>query len=135
MIVVRQPSSLSAFGSRFARRVVSAQDAPCRVMITTGAEPARGLRREPRGQSQRARPLKQTSVGRWRPVRSRRRCCRRPWRADLRLVLSRSSAAESALVVLVAASATAAYLVFPISLGIAALLAIVVISYRQTVQA
>ena len=44
-------------------------------------------------------------------------------------------ATESALVVLVAASATAAYLVFPISLGIAALLAIVVISYRQTVQA
>jgi len=44
-------------------------------------------------------------------------------------------ATESALVVLVAASAAAAYLVFPISLGIAALLAIVVISYRQTVQA
>src|SRR6188508_3352459 len=40
-------------------------------------------------------------------------------------------ATESALVVLVAASATAAHLVFPISL----LLAIVVASYRQTVQA
>jgi amino acid transporter len=44
-------------------------------------------------------------------------------------------ATESALVVLVAASATAAHLVFPISLAIAALLAIVVVSYRQTVQA
>src|SRR5205823_1854890 len=44
-------------------------------------------------------------------------------------------ATESALVVLVAASAGAAHLVFPISLAIAALLAIVVASYRQTVQA
>jgi amino acid transporter len=44
-------------------------------------------------------------------------------------------ATESALVVLLAASAAAAYLVFPISLGIAALLAIVVVSYRQTVRA
>ena len=44
-------------------------------------------------------------------------------------------ATESALVVLIAASAAAAYLVFPISLGIAALLAIVVVSYRQTVRA
>jgi amino acid transporter len=44
-------------------------------------------------------------------------------------------ATESALVVLIAASATAAHLVFPLSLAIAALLAIVVISYRQTVRA
>jgi amino acid transporter len=44
-------------------------------------------------------------------------------------------ATESALVVLVAASAAAAHFVFPISLAIAALLAIVVASYRQTVQA
>src|SRR2546421_12635161 len=44
-------------------------------------------------------------------------------------------ATESALVVLVAASAASAHLVFPISLGIAALLAIVVASYRQTVRA
>jgi amino acid transporter len=44
-------------------------------------------------------------------------------------------ATESALVVLVAASAASAYLVFPISLAIAALLAIVVASYRQTVRA
>ncbi len=44
-------------------------------------------------------------------------------------------ATESALVVLVAASAAAVYLVFPISLAIAALLAIVIASYRQTVQA
>ena len=44
-------------------------------------------------------------------------------------------ATESALVVLVAASATAAHLVFPISIAIAALLAIVVVSYRQTVRA
>jgi amino acid transporter len=44
-------------------------------------------------------------------------------------------ATESALVVLLAASAAAAYLVFPISLGIATLLAIVVVSYRQTVRA
>jgi amino acid transporter len=44
-------------------------------------------------------------------------------------------ATESALVVLVAASATAAHLVFPISIAIALLLAIVVASYRQTVQA
>src|SRR5436189_1616284 len=44
-------------------------------------------------------------------------------------------ATESALVVLVAASAASAHLVFPISLGIAALLAIVVVSYRQTVRA
>ena len=44
-------------------------------------------------------------------------------------------ATESALVVLVATSAASAHLVFPISLGIAALLAIVVASYRQTVRA
>ena len=44
-------------------------------------------------------------------------------------------ATESALVVLVAASAAAAHFVFPIALAIAALLAIVVASYRQTVQA
>ena len=43
-------------------------------------------------------------------------------------------ATEAALVVLVAASAAAAHFVFPISLGIAALLAIVVLSYRQTVR-
>ncbi|HEX7084066.1 MAG TPA: APC family permease [Gaiellaceae bacterium] len=42
-------------------------------------------------------------------------------------------ATEAALVVLVAASAGAAHVVFPISLGIAALLAVVVASYRQTV--
>jgi len=44
-------------------------------------------------------------------------------------------ATESALVVLVAASAGAVHLVFPISIAIAALLTIVVASYRQTVQA
>src|SRR6478735_5637255 len=43
-------------------------------------------------------------------------------------------ATESALVVLVAASAASAHLVFPISLAISALLAIVVISYMQTVR-
>jgi amino acid transporter len=43
-------------------------------------------------------------------------------------------ATEAALVVLVAVSATAAHLAFPISLAIAALLAIVVVSYRQTVR-
>jgi amino acid transporter len=43
-------------------------------------------------------------------------------------------ATEAALVVLVGASAGAAHLAFPISLAIAALLAIVVLSYRQTVQ-
>jgi amino acid transporter len=44
-------------------------------------------------------------------------------------------ATESAMVVLVAASATALHVVFPISIAIAALLAIVVASYRQTVKA
>ena len=44
-------------------------------------------------------------------------------------------ATESALVVLVAASAGAAHIVFPISIAIAALLAIVILSYRQTVRA
>jgi len=44
-------------------------------------------------------------------------------------------ATESALVVLVAASAGAAHFVFPISIAIAALLAVVIASYRQTVQA
>lgn len=43
-------------------------------------------------------------------------------------------ATEAALVVLVATSAGAARLAFPIALAIAALLAIVVLSYRQTVQ-
>jgi amino acid transporter len=43
-------------------------------------------------------------------------------------------ATESALVVLLAISATAAHLVFPISIGIACLLGIVVLSYRQTVR-
>ena len=42
-------------------------------------------------------------------------------------------ATEAALVVLVGASAGAAHLVFPVSIGIAVLLAIVVLSYRQTV--
>ena len=44
-------------------------------------------------------------------------------------------ATEAALVVLVAGTAAGAHLVFPISIGIAALLAIVVASYRQTVHA
>jgi amino acid transporter len=44
-------------------------------------------------------------------------------------------ATEAALVVLVAASATAADIVLPISVGIAVLLAVVVLSYRQTVTA
>jgi amino acid transporter len=44
-------------------------------------------------------------------------------------------ATESALVVLLAVSATSAHLVFPISLAIALLLAIVVVSYMQTVLA
>jgi amino acid transporter len=44
-------------------------------------------------------------------------------------------ATESALVVLVAASASSMHFVFPISIAIAALLAIVVLSYRQTVRA
>jgi amino acid transporter len=43
-------------------------------------------------------------------------------------------ATEEGLVVLVAASAAAARLVFPLSIAIAALLAIVVVSYRQTVR-
>lgn len=43
-------------------------------------------------------------------------------------------ATESALVVLVVASATAAHLVFPLSLAVALLLAVVVVSYRQTVR-
>jgi amino acid transporter len=43
-------------------------------------------------------------------------------------------ATEAALVVLVGASVGSAHLAFPISLAIAALLAIVVLSYRQTVQ-
>jgi amino acid transporter len=43
-------------------------------------------------------------------------------------------ATESALVVLVAASATAAHLVFPISIAISVLLAIVIASYMQTVR-
>jgi amino acid transporter len=42
-------------------------------------------------------------------------------------------ATEAALVVLIGASAGAAYLAFPLSLAIAGLLAIVVLSYRQTV--
>src|SRR5215471_9013351 len=42
-------------------------------------------------------------------------------------------ATEAALVVLVATTASAAHLAFPISVAIAALLAIVVLSYRQTV--
>jgi amino acid transporter len=44
-------------------------------------------------------------------------------------------ATEAALVVLVGASLAAAHLVFPISVAIAALLAIVVVSYMQTVRA
>src|SRR6266511_6277262 len=44
-------------------------------------------------------------------------------------------APESGLIVLVAATATAAHLILPISFAIAALLAIVVLSYRQTVRA
>ena len=43
-------------------------------------------------------------------------------------------ATESALVVLLAVSAASAHLVFPISIAIAALLAIVIVSYMQTVR-
>jgi amino acid transporter len=43
-------------------------------------------------------------------------------------------ATESALVVLLAVSASSAHLVFPIAIGIACLLGIVVLSYRQTVR-
>src|SRR5689334_4159435 len=43
-------------------------------------------------------------------------------------------ATESARVVLVGVSVTSAHLVFPISIGISALLAVVVLSYRQTVR-
>jgi amino acid transporter len=43
-------------------------------------------------------------------------------------------ATEAALVVLIAASAASARVVFPVAVAIAALLAIVVLSYRQTVQ-
>jgi hypothetical protein len=43
-------------------------------------------------------------------------------------------ATEAALVVLVAASATAAHLVIPVSIAIAAVLGIVVLSYTQTVR-
>jgi amino acid transporter len=43
-------------------------------------------------------------------------------------------ATESALVVLLAVSAASAHLVFPISIGIACLLGIVILSYRQTVR-
>src|SRR5512140_3654040 len=42
-------------------------------------------------------------------------------------------ATEAALVVLISASAASAHVVFPIALAIAALLLIVVLSYRQTV--
>ena len=48
---------------------------------------------------------------------------------------SNAYATEEALVVLTAASATAAHLVFPLAVAIAVLLAIVIVSYRQTVQA
>ena len=44
-------------------------------------------------------------------------------------------ATEAALVVLVTASAAAAHLVLPVSIAISALLAIVVVSYTQTVHA
>jgi amino acid transporter len=44
-------------------------------------------------------------------------------------------ATEAALVVLIAASASSAHLVLPISIGIAVVLAIVVLSYTQTVKA
>src|SRR5437764_3041702 len=44
-------------------------------------------------------------------------------------------ATEAALVVLLAASATAGHLVLPVSIAIAAVLGIVVLSYTQTVQA
>ena len=48
---------------------------------------------------------------------------------------SNAYATEEALVVLTAASATAAHLVFPLAVAIAVLLAIVILSYRQTVRA
>src|SRR6266545_6983142 len=44
-------------------------------------------------------------------------------------------ATEAALVVLVAASATSGHLVLPISIAIATVMAIVVVSYMQTVRA
>src|SRR6266508_4544340 len=44
-------------------------------------------------------------------------------------------ATEAALVVLIAASATATHLVLPVSIAIASVLAVVVVSYMQTVKA
>src|SRR5436309_5133933 len=44
-------------------------------------------------------------------------------------------ATEAALVVLIAATATAAHLVLPVSIAIATVMAIVVLSYMQTVRA
>ncbi|MDQ3865395.1 MAG: APC family permease [Actinomycetota bacterium] len=51
------------------------------------------------------------------------------------LLSSVAYATEAALVVLVAASASGAHLVLPISIAIAALLGVVILSYRQTVHA
>ena len=79
-----------------------------------------------------------SSGGRCRPASWRRRCFRRRSRCrSSRPTRSRRSPTRPSRrsSCCVAASATSAHLVFPISLAIAALLAIVVVSYMQTVRA
>jgi len=92
---------------------------------TTGTEPAHRVRRVIVGRPMRTGQLEETLLSKTLAL---------PIFASDPLS-SVAYATESGLVVLVAASATAAYLIFPISIAIAVLLAIVILSYRQTVEA
>jgi amino acid transporter len=92
--------------------------------VTEALAPARRVRRLFVGRPMRTGQLEETLLPKWLAL---------PIFASDPLS-SVAYATESALVVLLAASAAAAHLVFPISIAIAVLLAIVVLSYMQTVR-
>jgi amino acid transporter len=97
---------------------------PARPRKETGLEPERPVRRLLVGRAMRTGQMEETLLPKFLAL---------PIFASDPLS-SVAYATESALVVLVGVSASAAHLVFPISIAIAILLAVVVLSYMQTVR-
>jgi amino acid transporter len=97
---------------------------PAQPPKESGLEPERPLRRLLIGRAMRTGQMEETLLPKWLAL---------PIFASDPLS-SNAYATEEALVVLVAVSATAAHLVFPLAIAISILLAIVILSYRQTVR-
>src|SRR6185295_12211581 len=107
------------------RRTAASQPGGGRVSrATLEAPPVRVLKRAIVGRPMASAELEETLLPKWLAL---------PIFASDPLS-SVAYATEAALVVLIGASAASAHVVFPVALAIAALLAIVVLSYRQTVQ-